>query len=117
MGFEIFLMGIMIGIFLHSSGYATFAYASVLLSFLFMLMDNASNQRSHAPSVKVKGAQMLEPIVIEVPKGPPYQIPKFSMMKVNPYWGGNPGYEKMANAVGGMFRYGYAKVMGRNPGQ
>jgi hypothetical protein len=113
MGFEVFLMGLVIGFFLSSYGYVTLGYVAIILSFVFMLFDFEVTHRKRPPSVKVKGAQMLEPIVIEVPKGPPYKIPKFTIMKVNPYWGGYPGYEHMTNAITRGMKYLYWNLTGR----
>jgi hypothetical protein len=113
MGLEIFLMGLAVGFFLSSYGYTTLGYGAIILSFFFMLIDTSQARRKRAPSVNVKGAQMLEPIVVEVPKGPPYKIPKFSVIKVNPYWGGYPGYEHMTNSLTQGMKYLYWNLVGR----
>lgn len=113
MGLEIFLIGLIVGVFMSSYGYVEIGFGAIILSFIFMLVDYRNSQVRKAPSVRVKGAQMLEPITIEVPKGPPYKIPSYHYFAINPYWGAYPGYEHMTNAISKGFKYLYWNLIGR----
>ena len=66
------LMGIIIGCFLYLSGYPSFATALIMLLVLIFMVSVLFRK---APAVSGSGSNVLEPIVIESTRGPPYTIP------------------------------------------
>lgn len=67
--------------------------------------------------IKVKGAEMLEPIVIETTRGAPFRIPDYMKIRIKPDWGANKWYEKaMGKGLGRMSRWAYRPASGREWG-
>ena len=77
-------------------GYKTVA---VVVFGLFMIvafiMRTPSPERRVAEGIKVQGAEMLEPIVIETVKKPPFRIPRKMDLGINPTWGAKLWREKL----------------------
>lgn len=70
-----------------------------------------------AGGIKVSGAEMLEPIVIETTRGPPFRIPSYMKMRIKPNWGSSTWYEKaIGKGLGRMARWAYRPLSGREWG-
>ena len=91
---DILLYGLIISAFLYVSGYASAAVliggglAAIYAASVLM----ASMQKKH-PAPK-GGSQLLEPIVIETTRLPPYRIPAKMDIRMHPQWGMKTFYEK-----------------------
>lgn len=55
--------------------------------------------------LKIKGANVLEPIVIESTRGPPFRIPSEMRIRVKPNWSAYSWFEKAARGVGQVSRF------------
>ncbi len=80
--------------------------------FILMVVASAitpSKAKKAAPygGVTVKGAEMLEPIVIETTRGAPFRIPAKMKIRMNPYWGATPWRSKIGKHLGRLLRWGY----------
>ena len=103
----------------YLAGYVSLAvglFIIMLLSSLFMAKKPKGGGVS-AGGIRMSGADMLEPIVIETTRGAPFRIPSTMHMRVNPKWGGTTMYEKaMGKGLGRMARWVYRLTSGREWG-
>lgn len=92
-----------------------FGYRSLGIGiFVIMMLGVLLARPKRAPVVvneasvqglKIKGAQVLEPIVIESTRGPPFRIPSEMRIRVKPNWSAYSWFEKAAKGVGQISRF------------
>ncbi len=103
----------------YLAGYASLAVGIFIIMLLSMLVskEKAMPKGVSAGGIKVSGAETLEPIVIETTRGPPFRIPSYMHMRINPNWGAATLYEKaMGKGLGRMARWAYRLTSGREWG-
>ncbi len=105
----------------YVTGYTSLAIGIFLLVFIsnVILGNNAPKKPKGVSTagVRVKGAEMLEPIVIETTRGAPFRIPSNMHVRVKSNWGGNTWYEKaMGKGLGKMARLAYRPLSGLDYG-
>lgn len=82
----------------YFAGYHTLAIGLAMITGIIMLIGGA--KKSKPPQVvpvggvRVRGAEMLEPIIIESTRGPPFRIPKDMDIRINPTWAATNLIEK-----------------------
>lgn len=118
MDIDLLLLLLIISGAAYFAGYATIALAVLVLTGLFFLGGGRSKKPSYysvpAGGVRVHGAEMLEPIVVETTKGAPFRIPKQMDMRVNPKWSAYNRVEKMTfKGLGAFGRLVHGTVFGR----
>ncbi|MCD4740348.1 hypothetical protein K8R43_04100 [archaeon] len=117
MDLDMLLLLVILGGLTYYSPYQWAAYiigAIILLVFL-VGGTNSKKQDYRIPvgGVRVHGAEMVEPIIIETTKTAPFRIPKSIDMKVNPTWKALSQLEKMSYKGGaGLARFVYRSVFG-----
>lgn len=117
MNFEIdqLVMMAAVCIAVYLAGYQTLALGIFVLMVLssVVLGKKAAPKGVSTGGISVSGAEMLEPIVIETTRGPPFRIPSYMKIRVKPNWGSNTWYEKaMGKGLGRMARWMYRPLSG-----
>ena len=103
----------------YLAGYVSLAVGIFIIMLLSSLVvgKKPKGKGVSTGGVKVSGAEMLEPIVIETTRGPPFRIPSYMHMRINPKWGGSTMYEKaMGKGLGRMARWAYRLIGGNDWG-
>ncbi|GEM_PF-5632480 len=103
-------MAIMFGllVLIWMLGYRSIA---IVVFVLFIIVSffarRPSPERRVVEGLKVQGAEVLEPIVIETVRKPPFRIPKKMDLGVNPTWSSKLWREKVVAdglaSIGGAF--------------
>lgn len=103
---DILLYGLIIAAFLYISGYASAAILiGVGLAAVYAVSMLASSMQKAAHPAPRGGSQLLEPIVIETTRLPPYKIPAKMDIRMHPQWGMKTFYEKVSyKTLGGAFK-------------
>lgn len=74
----------------YLAGYSGLAFGLLVLTGLIFLAGGIGGEKKSYPvsagGVRVHGAEMLEPIVIETSKGAPFRIPNDMDIKICPTW-------------------------------
>lgn len=95
----------------YLAGYQSLAIGIFILLVLSSLVAGRKAPTAKGMSmggVTVKGAETLEPIIIETTRGAPFRIPSKMHVRIKPKWGGRPWVEKaMGRGIGRMARWGY----------
>jgi hypothetical protein len=104
------------------AGYQSLALAVFLLMFVFTVFEGVVSRGAQAApqgvtrteGIEVRGAEVLEPIVIKTTRGPPYRIPDRMDIRMNPYWRGREWYTKAAMAPAILGRSTYKMFRGQD---
>jgi hypothetical protein len=92
----------------YLAGYQGIAIGIFIIMIFSSLVSGAKKAEAvPAGGVSVHGAQMLEPIVIETTRGPPFRIPSDMKIRIKADWSGRTWYEKAASGVGSATRMMY----------
>lgn len=104
----------------YIAGYASLAIGIFIVLILSSLVSGKKVKKAKGVSaggVTVHGAEMLEPIIVESTRGPPFRIPSYMKIRVKPDWGAQTWFEKAAGkGLGRMARWGYRPLSGRSWG-
>jgi len=103
----------------YLAGYTSLAVGIFIIMLLSSLVMGKKKKTAGVSTggIKVSGAEMLEPIIIETTRGPPFRIPSSMNMRINPKWGATTMYEKaMGKGLGRMARWAYRFIGGRDWG-
>lgn len=102
---DILLYGLIIAAFLYVSGYVSAALlVGMGLAGVYAVSVLASSMQKKQPAPR-GGSQLLEPIVIETTRLPPYKIPAKMDIRMHPQWGMKTFYEKVSyKTLGGAFK-------------
>ena len=103
----------------YFAGHATIAIGLLIITGLVFLAGGTKQKKQYYPvpggGVQVRGAEMLEPIIVETSRGPPFRIPAKMDMRVNPTWSALTLVEKAtykgAGAVGKLI---HGAIFGRD---
>ena len=96
---QLIMMGA-ICVIVYIAGYRAIAIGMLILMVVASVITPTAKKAAPYGGVKVRGAEMLEPIVIETTKGAPFRIPAKMKIRMNPYWGATPWHAKIGKRFG-----------------
>ena len=101
------------------AGYKTLAVGLFIIMVFATLITGVTKKKpvpsgQYVEGIKVKGANVLEPVVIETTRGPPFRIPARMDIRIKPTWSAMSWIEKVGHyGVGRPARMAYRNIMGR----
>ena len=96
----------------YVAGYASLAVGLFIIMVFASIISPAKKKEAPAPAggVKVHGAEMLEPIIIETTRSAPFRIPSAMRVRMNPTWGAYSWWEKATIGAARMAHLGLSRV-------
>lgn len=102
----------------YFAGYHGLAIGLAIITGLIMLAGGVKKSKTPqvvpVGGVRVRGAEMLEPIIIESTRGPPFRIPTDMDIRINPTWAATNLIEKATyNGASAVARLIHRLIWGR----
>lgn len=102
----------------YFAGYRSLAVGIfVLLVFSFFVSGGAKKKTTAEETIveglRVQGAEVLKPIIIETKRGAPFRIPEKMFIRINPKWGATTWVERASGKfLGRLARFSYGMYRG-----
>lgn len=93
----------------YIAGYHSLAISMFILMILSSLImrKKTTTKKVSTSGINIKGAEMLEPIIIETTRGPPFRIPASMQVRIKPNWASKTWLEKACIGIGRITRMAY----------